>query len=484
VIKLDAATNGEYFPPRPSPALAHARALAAEQAEANARRLGMDRRAFLGTACGTATGLLALNQAHAQPGGVQPGGSFQVPTGAALDVDQALAALGGRELVVDVQTHYVDPSGPWRHNPASPWNVILRVFPQARCRDEGLLARVFGAVDCFSARHYVKEVFLDSDTDVAVLTFVPSLPNDTPLSIAEADHTRQVVAALKETKRLLVHGRVHPNLPGELESMPELAERWKIAAWKTYTGFGPRGQGYWLDDPKVGIPFIEKARALGIKVICVHKGLPLPGQDYPYSTCRDVGVVAKAFPDVTFIVYHSGYESGHPEGPYRGGRNAVGIDNLIASLERNEVGPGENVYAELGSTWRNLMRDPSSAAHALGKLFKHLGEDRVLWGTDSIWYGSPQDQIAAFRTFQINPQLREEHGYPEITPKLRAKVLGLNAATPYRLSLEDIKRHAAGDWVTRARAAYAEAPAAGLTSHGPRTRREVLAHWRLHGERP
>ena len=48
------------------------------------------------------------------------------------------------------------------------------------------------------------------------------------------------------------------------------------------------------------------------------------------------------------------------------------------------------------------MRDPDSAAHAMGKLFKHVGEDNVLWGTDSIWYGSPQDQIQAFRTFQIS----------------------------------------------------------------------------------
>ena len=48
------------------------------------------------------------------------------------------------------------------------------------------------------------------------------------------------------------------------------------------------------------------------------------------------------------------------------------------------------------------MRDPEQAAHALGKLIKHCGEDNVLWGTDSIWYGSPQDQIVAFRTFQIS----------------------------------------------------------------------------------
>ena len=67
-----------------------------------------------------------------------------------------------------------------------------------------------------------------------------------------------------------------------------------------------------------------------------------------------------------------------------------------------EAGNPRNVYAELGSTWRFVMRDPDQAAHLLGKLLKTFGEDRVLWGTDSIWYGSPQDQIQAFRAFQIS----------------------------------------------------------------------------------
>ena len=48
----------------------------------------------------------------------------------------------------------------------------------------------------------------------------------------------------------------------------------------------------------------------------------------------------------------------------------------------------------------------------------------MLWGTDSIWYGSPQDQIQAFRAFQISPEFRERFGYPEITPAIRAKVFG------------------------------------------------------------
>jgi hypothetical protein len=108
----------------------------------------------------------------------------------------------------------------------------------------------------------------------------------------------------------------------------------------------------------------------------------------------------------------------------------------------------------------------------------------VLWGTDSIWYGSPQDQIVAFRAFQIDPELRQKHAYPEITSKLRAKVFGLNACAPYRLTLDDVKRHAARDWVAGARVAYADAPAPSLTSYGPRTRRQLMTHWRMHGERP
>ncbi len=126
-----------------------------------------------------------------------------------------------------------------------------------------------------------------------------------------------------------------------------------------------------------------------------------------------------------------------------------GIDTLIRSLAESGVKPGANVYAELGSTWRFLMRDPQQAAHAMGKLLKACGEDNVLWGTDSIWYGSPQDQIQAFRAFQISAELRAQHGYPEITPALRAKIFGLNAARVYGVSAAEVKKYVARDKVAR-----------------------------------
>ena len=213
----------------------------------------------------------------------------------------------------------------------------------------------------------MKDVFLDSDTDMMVLSFVPSRRDSEPLTIQAADAVRRIVDRMEGTHRLLLHGRVNPNQPGDLEAMDELKERWKVSAWKTYTQWGVDGKGFFLSDA-VGTRFIEKARALGVKVICVHKGLPFGKQSYEHSQCSDIGVVAKRFPDVSFLVYHSGFVTGVPERAYTGRGAGDGIDTLIRSLIENDVKPNSNVYAELGSTWRFLMRDPDGAAHALGKL--------------------------------------------------------------------------------------------------------------------
>ena len=63
----------------------------------------------------------------------------------------------------------------------------------------------------------------------------------------------------------------------------------------------------------------------------------------------------------------------------------------------------------------------------LGKLLVAFGPERILWGTDSIWYGSPQDQIAAFRAFEITPAFQERFGYPALTPDVKRRILGRNA---------------------------------------------------------
>ena len=152
-----------------------------------------------------------------------------------------------------------------------------------------------------------------------------------------------------------------------------------------------------------------------------------------------MGIVAKQYPNMNFLIYHSSFVATVEEQEFAEGSGRDGIDTLVQSLIDNGIGPNSNVYAELGSTWRFLMRDPNNAAHSLGKLLKYVGEDNVLWGTDSIWYGSPQDQIQAFRTFQISEEYQERFGYPAITAQLRRKVFGLNATLPYGIERSEIR---------------------------------------------
>jgi predicted TIM-barrel fold metal-dependent hydrolase len=467
-IKIDTTSNGEFLPVPLSPANRAGNRLAHEAATKNAQQLGVSRRDFLLSACGAASALLAFNAANAATG--KRGGFFDLEPEAALEPQLAQARVGGKgEFIFDVQGHFVDPTGAWvKSAPAD----AFKWSPKAAC---GLAAKP-GArsyLNCLGPDEFVKDVFLDSDTDMMVLSFVPSRGDAEPVTIRAADAVRRIVDRLEGTHRLLLHGRVNPNQAGDLESMDELAGRWHVSAWKTYTQFGPGGKGYFLSD-EVGTRFIEKARTLGVKVICVHKGLPFGPQSYEHSQCSDIGVVAKRYPDMSFIVYHSGFVADNTERAYDPGARRDGVDTLIRSLVENGVAPSSNVYAELGSTWRFLMRDPEQAAHVLGKLFKHVGEDNVLWGTDSIWYGSPQDQIQAFRSFQIAPELREKHGYPEITRELRAKVFGLNATRPYRVSAAEVRKYTRRDSIARERLAYREHPEPHFLTHGPQTRREFI----------
>ncbi|HYC45862.1 MAG TPA: amidohydrolase family protein [Burkholderiales bacterium] len=467
-IKLDSTSNGEFVPMPLSQANRLANRLAHQTATQNAKRTGLSRRDFLVSGCGAASTLLAFNAANAAAG--RTGGYFDVPAEAALDVQLAAATTGGKgEFIFDVQGHFVDPNRLWLETaPAD----AFKWSPKAACS----LASKPGPrahLACLGPEEFVKDVFLDSDTDMMVLSFVPSRRDAEPLTIQAADAVRRIVDKLQGTHRLLVHGRVNPNQSGDVEAMDELKARWQVAAWKTYTQWGPDGRGFFLSDD-VGTRFIEKARALDVRVICVHKGLPFGKQSYEHSQCSDIGVVAKRFPDVAFLVYHSGFVSGVAEQAYDHAARRDGIDTLIRSLVDNNVKPNSNVYAELGSTWRFLMRDPTQAAHALGKLIRYCGEDNVLWGTDSIWYGSPQDQIQAFRTFQIARELREKHGYAEITPSLRARIFGLNAARVYGISAAEVKKYASRDAIAKTRENYLERQDPHFLTYGPKTRREFL----------
>ena len=137
-----------------------------------------------------------------------------------------------------------------------------------------------------------------------------------------------------------------------------------------------------------------------------------------------------------------------PEGPYDENDEMVqakypltrGVNSLISSLRSASIGPNgtrldgaagpvTHVYAECGGVWPALMTGrPEEAMHYWGKVLKHIGEDRLVWGTDCLWFGSPQPVIQAFRAFEISDEFQQKYGYPAMTPVAKEKILGQNAA--------------------------------------------------------
>jgi uncharacterized protein len=89
----------------------------------------------------------------------------------------------------------------------------------------------------------------------------------------------------------------------------------------------------------------------------------------------------------------------------------------------------KNVYFELGSTFHQTsMYAPVMCMHMLGQMLQVVGPQRIIWGTDSVWGGSPRGQIERMRRFQIHDRLIERFKYPQLTDEVKAQIFGLNAA--------------------------------------------------------
>jgi len=473
-LTFDPVSNGEYLPPPKRAADFELERRVRRAAERNAARTGVSRRSFLGGACGMAASLAAINEVSGATGG-----RYAITPDMLLEPEAALQAVGGKEFIFDVQSHHVMPDGTWKDK--NPLAVpLFRHWGRGRGEKDPLQG--------LSRYWYTKEIFLDSDTTVGVLSALPATPPGQPLPLGDAVETRAILDRMGKSKRLLVHGLVTPNVDaveGQIEGMQKLVEDFKISAWKTYTLWGPRGNGWWLDDETYGVPFFEQVRKLGLKRVCTHKGLPLGFMTaQKFDRPVDVGRAAKRWPDVDIVVYHSGYDPAKKEGPYDAGNAERGVDCLIKSLEDNGIKPNSNVYAELGSTWWLLMKKPDEAAHVLGKLVKHVGADRVVWGTDSIWYGTPQPQIEAFRAFTIADELREKHGYAELTKELKAKIFGLNSAKLYGIDPAEVREALPKDEVEKLKQAYLERPERSYAVYGPTNRREFFKLLKMHDGMP
>jgi uncharacterized protein len=448
-------SNEEFPPLPPTPAQVQVAHLTGLLGETAGKRLGLSRRDFLRTGGGFAAAFLAMNSVF--------GKFFDVLDIELLEAAAAAERRGDPAFIFDVQTHYVSSSYDPRNEEADRKGAVTKdrlVALRKRAREAGFNPRLAGdrgTIEDLSLQNFLREVFLDSETSIGLISTPPGpYPQLAVVPPKEMAHLRDEVNRVAGGQRMLAHGLATPQLGREdRDFMAQQAATLKVDAWKCYTGSPPKGveRGWWMDDEKIAYPMLEKARALGIPRVCVHKGLPL-GPEEDFNHPRDLIKAAKDFPDIAFLVYHAGF------------RSAAGVDIVYARdgqipwtsefcrMKRAEP-KIDNIYMELGSTFAQLVTThPRICAQLLGEVIGAFGEDRVLWGTDSIWYGSPQWQIEAFRRFQIPDDLLEAQRFQPLTPAVKVKIFGLNAARVFGVDVAAKRNELPQDALSRIKVAY------------------------------
>jgi len=135
----------------------------------------------------------------------------------------------------------------------------------------------------------------------------------------------------------------------------------------------------------------------------------------------------------------------------KSGKMRQGVPDISWTTEyATLVAPFKNTYAEIGTTWASsVITFPTVAAHIMGQLLKFMGPDRIVFGSDSVWYGSPQWQIDAMWRFQIPEAMRKQYGYPELTESAKRKILGLNSAKLFGINVRQQFKPVPADYEKR-----------------------------------
>ncbi|WP_243371476.1 amidohydrolase family protein [Geotalea sp. SG265] len=434
-------------------------AVLSQYAERMSRKTGISRRAFLSTASGMAAFFLAANAVHGHLFMVEP----------AEASDRSAAAEAARRLknqfVFDMQTHFV--------NGAYSEKRILSLRDEAKKWNRQLLGE-HSTLDCMRFGPFVKEIFMESDTTMALLS---SAPADDPgrwfLHNREVVDARAKINSFAGSRRMFANAVFTPGRSGWLDGIRIAAER-KPDSWKGYPVGTPFGLSKWpwrMDDEKKVYPGYQRIAESGITTICIHKGLLPAGHqtlmrpNWRYAAPDDIPKAAQDWPQLNFVIFHAAYRSATPPSSkdvdaFERSGHIPWVSELAEMPKKYGI---SNLYAELGSVFAlTAVSNPRYCAGILGTLIKGFGHERVLWGTDSTWYGSPQWQIEAFRRMEIPEDLQRKFAFAPLGPAdgvVKRAILGGNAARLYGIKppVAGVAKDVIGEMKSGQRALHAHA---------------------------
>ncbi len=461
-------SNEEFIPRPQTEAQKKVEHLIGELAEERAKKLGMTRRSFMASTMGLATCFLAQNKVYGQIWDVDEEETWER---AAYEEKWPK----GEYFIIDVQTHFTN-------------GQVLGFRNMEFVKNMGFQLK--NDSEAYSYRNFVKEIYFDSETSIAVISGVPTWERqrDEKGNVLEGParsrgvlpswlmaQAKKEINDLAGSQRALCQGNLAPNhywdkaankidKAATIEQMERELNLYKVDSWKWYCHFDPgrSGGGFQLDDENA-FWFYEESRKRGMRNFSVHKGYSYQSRTLGHlANPKDVEKAALQYPDINFIIYHSALKHGPNEPNWKENNK---YDPTTGDFEWHSVlmdikkrNPQiNNVYCEVGSFFNILVvYDPIMAMHGMGRNIKYYGADHVIWGTDCLWWGSPQWAIDAFKRFQISDELCEKFGYKKITKEDKAKIFGLNAAKLYGIDVKAQRKALPNDALERLKTAYLE----------------------------
>ncbi len=460
-------SNEEFIPRPQNREQKQVEYLVGELAAVNSCKLGVKRRSFLRSSMGMAAYFWASNQVYGHHWEVEEAELWEPSL-----TEERFPK--GDYFICDVQTHFTNDYPLAFRN----WEFV---------RNMGFDLKNDADADSFP--NLLKEIFFDSETSMIIISSVPGKeinrgPDGKILDGADRQggvlpawlmsQRKREINQLSGSRRALCQGNCSPNhywnqvekrpdLPRLFEQMEREVKQYGVDSWKWYCHFDPgkSGDGFRLDDENVSYPFYERSKELGMNIFSVHKGYASQSETLGhYAHPGDIEKAALDHPDLTFIIYHSAMKHGPSEPEFDSGSmfdpttgDMIWHDELMKIKQRNPT--MDNVYPEIGSAFGTLaIIHPQMCMHLMGKNIQHYGVDHVLWGTDCLWWGSPQWVIDAFKRFQISDELCEKFGYSKLTHQDKAKIFGLNAARLYGVDVDAQLKALPADAIARFKTAY------------------------------
>ena len=176
-----------------------------------------------------------------------------------------------------------------------------------------------------------------------------------------------------------------------------------------------------LDDKRMW-PFYEKACELDIP-LTVHTGMAYTVPQPSSHTHPDtLDKVLLDFPELKIIAYHMAWP--HTE--------------ELIGLAAKHV----NLYLSLSGVIGWYQRSPYRGYHAIGTALQWVEPHKIVMGLD-LPFVDTKRVVDWVRNLEMPDELREKYGYGEITPEIRAGILGRNLAELTGIEPTKRARHSA-----------------------------------------